>query len=149
VKQAARPGADDEQCVPRPQPDAILRSQRAGERLGAGRDHRIQSVEREQLVDELGLDPDVLGEAAGVQAGRAELRAERLVSGEAGTARPAGGVVVDRDGIARSHALDAARARSAACVARTSRGRPSRMWRRRARDRRPRPAHKPGRESLL
>ena len=102
-----QPGADHEQASPGRDARAALGAQRAGERLGEGREHRVEPVERQQLADELGLDPHVLGEAAGVEAGRAEALAQRLVAAAAAAALAARRVVVDRHAVADRDAVDA------------------------------------------
>src|SRR6185436_7002238 len=63
--------------------------------------------DRQQLADEVRRHADALGEAARVQARRAELLAERLVPAAAAPALAARRVVVDDHAVARRHAAHA------------------------------------------
>ena len=71
-EQPGAAGADHEQAVARPQTGAVLRPQRAAERLGERRRRASRSVDRQQLADQLGRDADVLRESARVERGGAE-----------------------------------------------------------------------------
>ena len=104
VQHPAAAGADDEQAVAGPDARAVLRPQRAAERLGERRRDGVEAVERQQLADQLGLDPHVLGEPARVQRRRAEPLAQRLVAVQAAPALAARRVVVDRDAVAGGEA---------------------------------------------
>ena len=102
VQQPARAGADDEQHVARragPTRSWARSAQASGSEHVAATGSSPSSGE--QLADELALDPHALGEAAGVQPGGPELRAQRLVPGGADAAGAARGVVMDRDHVAR------------------------------------------------
>ena len=104
-QQPARPRPDDEQAVARAQPAAVERAQDARERLDERGALGVDlAADRQQLADEVGRDADALGEPAGVQAGRAELLAQRLVPAAAAPALAARRVVVDDDAVARRDA---------------------------------------------
>ena len=151
------PGADHQQAVAAAQPGAVLRAQHAGERLDQRRQRRVQAVDRQQLVDQLGGHAHLLGEPAGVEADRAEALAQRLVAAAAAPALAAGRVVVDRDAVAGGddvHTLAdghaprrraRGRAPPGAFAPPTSTARRSRTRRRRARGRRPRRGRARGR----
>ena len=108
-EQPVRAGADDEQRVAGPQPGAVERAQHAAQRLDERAGDRVELAERQQLADERRAEAHALGEAAGVQRGRAKLLAERLVAAPAAPALAARRVVVDDDAVADRDRVDARR----------------------------------------